>query len=146
MLVLVHYILNSIFSATFKDYAIFSNSTWGEASELPASVSSMYGAPASTPAAKNDVALLADGSTTSETVDIPFARNPLRPAVIGLSVTAAALLLAVVSLSVLMAYRRRSGAKASPHIYAETASLDGRKYGNVLPYDDSDVFPSARKA
>jgi hypothetical protein len=131
------------FTATFKDYAIFSNSTWGAASELPASVSSMYGAPASTPAAKNDVALLAD---SSETVDIPFARNPLRPAVIGLSVTAAALLLAVVSLSALMACRRRSGAKASSHIYAETASLEGRKYGNVLPYDDSEVFPSARKA
>lgn len=106
----------------------------------------MYGAPASTPAAKNDVALSTNGNTASGTVDVPFAQNPLRPAVIGLSATAAALLLAVIGLLALMACRRRSGAKTSSHIYGETASLEGRKYRNVLPYDDSEVFPSARKA
>lgn len=144
---LTHCVLNLILpSATFKDYAIFSNSTWGAETALPASVSSMYGAPSGTAAAKSAVALLADGSTASGTVDIPFAQNPLRPAVIGLGATAAVLLLAVISLSAVMACRRSSGVKASSRLHDQTSSLDGGRYSNinVLPYDDSEAFPSGR--
>jgi len=131
------------FSATFKDYAIFSNSTWDAAPALPASVSSMYGAGAATgsAAAKTGAALLADGSSASGTNDIPFAQNPLRSTVIGLAAAAAALLLAVIGLLVFMACRRRPDIKASPDVYGQTASLEGRRYRNVLSYDDSEVFP-----
>jgi hypothetical protein len=81
--------LNPI-SSTFKDYAIFSNSTWDSSS-----VSSKYGA------------------TQLSIVKVPFEENPLRSVVIGLGATTAALFLAIIGL-LAVTCRRRSRAKIAP--------------------------------
>jgi hypothetical protein len=115
------------FSASFKDYEVFSNSTWGSPSPLPTYASS-----------KSALALAADSTTQNGTVDIAFAQNPLRSTVIGLSATAAALLLAVISLLTLMACRRQ-GAKASLRFADQ---MEARGYSYATPYDDSEVLAS----
>jgi hypothetical protein len=128
------------FSASFKDYAVFSNSTWGSSSVLPASVASKYGAPTNTGADKSALDVLRGGSTQKDNLDISFAQNPLRPAVIGLSTATAVLLLTVISLLVLMA-RRHLGVKASAHPPGQT---EVRRYSYATPYDNSEGLPSRR--
>ena len=121
-----------IVRASFKDYQIFSNSTWGQPNELPPSVSSMY-APKSTASYKGSLALEANGSGSS---GLTFNNNPLRGTVIGLGVTAGALLLAVIGLAVVMVYRGRSGVRtAAPRGILVS---DARGYSYATPYDNHD--------
>jgi hypothetical protein len=116
------------FSSTFKDFAVFSNSTWANPPALPSSVTSQYSGKSVMSASH----LLADGS-----VDVPFSKNPLRSAVIGLGAAVAALLLAVVALLIAMACRRRSGVKVMPR-FPGGGAVGGQSYSYATPYDESE--------
>jgi hypothetical protein len=119
------------FSATFKDFAIFSNSTWATPPALPASVTDQYSGKSSAAGKSTLSNLLADGS-----VDVPFNKNPLRSAVMGLAAAVVALLLTVVALLITMACRRRSGVKMAR--FTGGGAVGGPSYTYATPYDDSD--------
>jgi len=110
------------FSATYKDFAAFSNSSWG----LPSSSS----------AAKSKTAASFLENDKSD-VSIPFSKNPLRMAVIGLGAAAGALLLVVIGLLVTMVLRRRSGVKIAPR-FPGGAAAPGQTYAYGTPYDETE--------
>ncbi|KZP30790.1 RmlC-like cupin, partial [Athelia psychrophila] len=130
------------FTATFADYAIFSNSTWQSASALPPSVSSLYGAiygsatgtaASATATGKSNLAVGA-ASSGSDSNNMPFNENPLHTTVIGLAAAAGALLIAVVAMLAMM-FRRRSHVPVSGQFPDEPVYAARGRAGS--PYSDS---------
>jgi hypothetical protein len=69
-------------------------------------------------------------------MDVPFNKNPLKGAVIGLGAAAGALLIAVVGLVGMMCYRRRSARPyVAPHFPSDTDEARGYPY--ATPYDSA---------
>jgi len=123
---------NFNFSATFGEYAIFSNSSWTT----------------SHPSVAGSAALAAQkGSSSSGTADVPFDQNPLKGTVIGLGVAAAALLLAVAALAAMMCCRRRS-VRATPSVASRFQGdiSAPRGYPYATPYDDAEGLTGSRQS
>jgi len=110
------------FSASFADYAIFSNSTWTTSS-------SSGGIRGSTLAAVGT-------SSNSGSTEIPFEQNPLRHTVIGLGTLSSVLFIAVIGLVGLMFCRRRSARIAPPA--GTHFPTEARGYPYDTPYDDAE--------
>jgi len=110
------------FSTTFKDYAIFSNSTWTT----------------SNPSSGSKLSAVSSGASSSGSVDVPFEQNPLKGTVIGLGVAAGALLLAVIVLVGMMCCRRRSVRAASTAVHFPSDVTAARGYPYATPYDDAE--------
>jgi len=110
------------FSATFADYAVFSNSTWTTNS----SSGGVHG---------TALSAVTSSSSSSGSSEIPFEQNPLKGAVIGLGVAAIALLIAVVGLVGMMCCRRGSPRAAPPA--AAHFGTEARGYPYATPYDDA---------
>jgi len=123
------------FSASFADYAAFSNSSWTTGS-----------APPSTYKSSALVGASGASSSGSDSTDVPFDQNPLKGTVIGLGVAAAALFLAVVALVGMMFCRRRSvrAAPAVPHFPSEMNAARGYPYDT--PYDDAEGLTGSRQS
>jgi len=124
-------------SSSFKDYAIFSNSTW---------TSSSSSAGSSSLAA---IKVSGGSATTADaTVGVPFDKNPLKGAVIGLGAAAGALLLAVIGLAGMMFSRRRSVRTAPPaasHFPSDDRD-EPRGYPYATPYDDTEGLTGSRQS
>lgn len=119
------------FSSTFAEYVVFSNSSWSAVPPLPASALPPSSSSSAIRTAQNAAAF--DVSTNNGS-DIPFGQNPLRHAVIGLSVASAALLLALAA--ALIFGRRRKHA----HSIVASKAQETRGYVYTTPYDDSETL------
>ncbi|KZP30792.1 RmlC-like cupin [Athelia psychrophila] len=83
------------FTASFGDYAIFTNSSWGTSPSSDSKNLALMGS-----------SNLASGASSSDT-DVPFNQNPLHGAVIGLAAASAALLITAFALAAAMARRSK---------------------------------------
>jgi hypothetical protein len=115
--------LLSPISASFADYAIFSNSA--------RTTNGTSGA------ARGSALVAIAGSSNSDSTDIPFDQNPLKRTVIGLGAAAGALLIAVIGLVGMMCCRRRA-VRASPAVVH--LPTEARGYPFATPYDDAEGF------
>jgi len=117
------------FSTTFKDYAIFSNSTWTT----------------SNPSSGSKLAAISAASS-SGSMDVPFEKNPLKGTVIGLGTTASALLLAVIALVGMMFCRRRAVRAAPSAVHFPGDMTAARGYPYATPYDDAEGLAASRQS
>jgi hypothetical protein len=116
---------------------VFSNSSWTSSS--------------SSAAGSSLAAVKVSGSsatTADATTNVPFDKNPLKGAVIGLGTAAGALLLAVIGLVGMMFCRRRS-VRAVPLGASRFPSDDTdepRGYPYATPYDDAEGLTGSRQS
>ena len=75
-------------------------------------------------------------AASNGSINVPFDQNPLRYPVIGLSISSAVLLLALVA-AMIFGRRRRN-----THTFAAAKALGPKSYVYTTPYEESDAFTS----